>query len=150
VTAVADVDGARYEIFTPHEGLLKRTAMKVGTARYFMDEVDLDIEVQMTDAPHHLCDGTTLAISPDELDHSSWTQWTIHQFRLIVGAAAMESNGWRPLTASHVDTRQYFELEQEHFPALIQARDEFGVSGEGINQTLREAGHHPDQFVVPD
>lgn len=145
-----DIEEGHYEIFTPHEDVMKRTAMKIGSARYFVDTVDFDLEIEMTDAPYHLCDGDTLAISPEELDHSSWTKWTIHQFRLIIAAAAMEPNGWRVLTPSNTDTEQYVELEAEYFPPLVEARDVFGAAGDGINQELRRAGHHPDQFIGPE
>jgi len=141
-----NVDLTDHQISPPTDDVMKRTAMKVGTAHYFVAEAGLNLEVQMTDAPYHLCDGQTLAISPDELDQSSWTQWTIHQFRLILAAETMEPNGWRVVSADSIDTSRYFKLEEEHFPTLIEARDAF--ADEGMNKTLRDAGYHPDQIVV--
>jgi hypothetical protein len=137
-----------HEVFNPHDGVMKRTAMKIGTARYFVDAADLDIDVMLTDAPHHLSDGQVLAITPDELDQSSWTQWTIYQFRLILAATAMEPNGLRHLNPEEVDTKRYFELEREYWPALIEARDLLSAStGEGMNKKLRDAGYHPEQIT---
>jgi hypothetical protein len=108
-----------------------------------------DIDVMLTDAPHHLSDGEVLAISPHELDQHPWTQWTIHQFRLILAVTAMEPNGLRRLTPEEIDTARYFELEQMHFPALIEARDPLSAStGQGINQKLRETGYHPEQLTA--
>jgi hypothetical protein len=141
-----ETNSVEHAVFVPHDGLLKRSAKKVGTARYFVDVAELDLSIKMTNAPYHLCDGRTLAISPEELHQSSWTQWTIHQFRLILMAETLKPDGWRVLPAADISTDQYFHLEQVHFPALIEARDEFSEAG--LNETLHKAGHHPDQFVV--